>query len=92
MGNFFSWLFKYREDEEASSTDRHIVEWLKLLARHDSCEKAGDEWERIYQSPTWCVDCPMTYGFKSRPDYWDCTKEGESARRWLREHGIKEEA
>lgn len=53
-----------------------------------SCEKLSGV-NTCFSSNVLCKNCP---GDKSRgktpPEYWDCEKESESAKRWLSEHGV----
>lgn len=68
------------------------IERMKLLAKHGNCFGANEEWNNSGNSKKgmFCDLCSMGSGESGRPDYWSCNREGESAKRWLAEHGIKE--
>ena len=74
--------------KEKDVTDPDLIARIRLLAKHGNCFSADDEWCNSGKSG-FCSGCIQHCGVAA-PDYWDCNKEGKSARRWLAEHGIKE--
>ena len=78
-------------DPEAVETpDPELAKRMKLLSKYGDCVSA-DRAMGLGKNE-FCRGCftAVSKCKYTRPDYWDCTEEQKSARRWLAEHGIKE--
>lgn len=66
-----------------------LVERMQLLACTGDCWDAARIWVSTIKNPSFCTHC-VGNGGNNPPDYWDCSKEGASAKRWLEEQEAPE--
>ena len=91
LGRTLSALDGRRKAGVATETpDPELAKRMKLLSKYGDCVSA-DRAMGLGKNE-FCRGCftAVSKCKYTRPDYWDCTEEQKSARRWLAEHGIKE--
>ena len=90
LGRTLSALDGRKAGVATETPDPELAKRMKLLAKYGDCVSA-DRAMGLGKNE-FCRGCftAVSKCKYTRPDYWDCTEEQKSARRWLAEHGIKE--